>query len=137
MLDSEKEPMNIHDWITISAVIIVVIGWFVNSALNRRHEIAKKRMEYRLEALHSFLPAFFGITENSVSAPELAEMLARVNTKFQLYCNKAEIDTFVRLINACHAKDDKAYTEAVRDLACLVREGIRVELGLDKYEYLK
>jgi hypothetical protein len=92
-------------------------------------------MEYRLDALHSFLPAFFAITESRVSGPELSEMLAQANTKFQLYCNKDEIDAFMRLTNACHAQDNKAYTDAVRDLARLVREGIRGELGLGAYEY--
>jgi hypothetical protein len=92
-------------------------------------------MEYRLEALHSFLPAFFAITESRVSDPELSEMLAQANTKFQLYCYKDEIDAFVRLTNACHAQGNKAYTDAVRDLARLVREGIRGELGLGAYEY--
>lgn len=127
--------MDTHDWITISSVTIVVVGWFVNSFLNRRHEIAKKRMEYRLDALHSFLPAFFAITENRVSDPVLSEALAQANTKFQLYCHKSEINAFVRLTNACRAQDNEAYTDAVRDLVRLVREGIRGELGLDIYEY--
>ena len=129
--------MNIHDWITIFAVVIVVVGWFVNSALNRRHEIAKKRMEYRLDALHSFLPAFFAITANRVSGTELGEMLTQTNTKFQLYCHKDEIDTMIRLVDARHGQDNKAYSDAVGDLARLVREGIRDELGLDKYDYTK
>jgi hypothetical protein len=127
--------MDIHDWITISSVAIVVVGWFVNGLLNRQHEIAKKRMEYRLDALQSFLPAFFAITESSVSGHELSEIIEQANIKFQLYCYKDEIDAFMRLTNACHAQDNKAYTDAVRELARLVREGIRGELGLDAYEY--
>jgi len=51
--------MDIHDKITLLSVSIVVLGWFVNNALNRRHEISKKRTEYRLEALKSFLPVLF------------------------------------------------------------------------------
>jgi hypothetical protein len=70
-----------------------------------------------------------------ISEPELSKLLAQANTKFQLYCNKDEIDAFVRLTNACHAQDNEAYTDAVRDLARLVREGIRGELGLVAYEY--
>ncbi len=127
--------MDTHDWITISSVAIVVLGWFANGFLNRRHEIAKKRMEYRLDALHSFLPAFFAITENRTSDVEFSETLARANTKFQLYCHKNEIDAFVRLINACSAQDNDAFTGAVQDLVRLVREGIRGELGLEMYEY--
>lgn len=129
--------MSIHDWVTLSAVLIAVAGWFVNSFLNRRHEIAKRRMEYRLEALHSFLPAFFAISENRVNGPELAEIITQSNTKFQLYCRKNEIDTMMRLVAACRGQDNKEYTAAVNDLVRLVREGIREELGLDKYEYKK
>jgi DNA-binding GntR family transcriptional regulator len=129
--------MNIHDWITIFAAAIVVVGWFVNSALNRRHEIAKKRMEYRLDALHSFVPVFFAMKENRVSDDGFVERLTTARTKFQLYCHKDEIDTFERLAAAIEARDAKAYTDALRDLARLVRDGVRGELGLDKYEYPK
>ena len=68
--------------------------------------------------------------------PETSKQLADANTKFQLYCNKSEIDALIRLINACHIQDNEAYTEAIRELARLVREGIRDELGLDAYEYI-
>jgi hypothetical protein len=40
--------MSISNYIVIFSVIIVVAGWFVNSWLNRRHEIAKKRIDHRL-----------------------------------------------------------------------------------------
>lgn len=65
----------------------------MNNALNRRHEITKKRMEYRLDALHSFLPAFFAITENSVSVSELSEMLTQTNTKQTL--NKHQVSALL------------------------------------------
>ena len=54
--------MDIHDVITVCSVSIVIIGWFVNNILNRRHEISKKRMEYSLDAMPSFLPVFFALT---------------------------------------------------------------------------
>jgi len=43
----------------------------------------------------------------------------------------------IRLVTACHEQDNKTYSDAVKDLARLVREGIRDELGLDKYDYTK
>ncbi|HIP44926.1 MAG TPA: hypothetical protein EYG93_06305 [Sulfurospirillum arcachonense] len=51
--------MEIKEWIMIISAIIVVTGWFINSYLNRRHEISKKRLTYRLETLHSFIPVFY------------------------------------------------------------------------------
>ena len=127
--------MNIHDWITILAATIVVVGWFVNSALNRRHEIAKKRMEYRLEALHSFLPAFFALIEKQSDQKEIDIKLSAARTKFQLYCHKAEIDAFERMVVAIETKNQTAYLDALSDTLRLVREGIRCELGLGKYQY--
>ena len=125
--------MNIHDWIAISATVVVVAGWFVNSWLNRRHETAKKRMEYRLDALHSFVPVFFAMTEGRMAEPGFAEKLGAVRTKFQLYCHVDEIDTFERLVAAILAKNDKAFKEALGDLARVLRNGVRGELGLAKY----
>jgi hypothetical protein len=129
--------MSIHDWITILAASIVVIGWFVNSSLNRRHEIAKKRMEHRLDALQSFLPVFFSIKEERTDEPEFAARLAETRTKFQLYCHRNEIDSFESLITAIETRNHEAYEDALRDLPRLVREGIRSELGLRKYQYPK
>ena len=125
--------MNIHDWITISAAAIVVVGWFVNSTLNRRHEIAKKRMEYRLDALHSFLPVFFALNENRAADPSFAQNLAAARTKFQLYCHKDEIDSYERLVTTIEARNIEACRDAMSDLMRLVGGGVRRELGLEIY----
>lgn len=128
--------MTIHDWIEIVAFLIIIVGWFVNSQLNRRHEMAKKRMEYRLDALQSFVPLFFEMSESRIRFDShFHEKFAATRTKFQLYCHKNEIDAFERLIATIKSKDDSAYTNALRDLIRLVREGIRRELGLSKYDY--
>lgn len=129
--------MNIHDWITILAAIIVIAGWFVNSALNRRHEIAKKRMEYRLDALHSFIPVFFALKEGRVNDDSFATQLASSRSKFQLYCRKEEIDTFERLVIAIEDRDHSTYASTLPELARLLRKGVRSELGLKEYKYPK
>jgi DNA-binding GntR family transcriptional regulator len=125
--------MNSHDWITIIAAATVVVGWFVNSALNRRHEIAKKRMEYRLDALHSFLPVFFALSENRAADPSFAQNLAAARTKFQLYCHKDEIDSYERLVATIEARNVEACRNALRDLVRLVSGRVRGELGLELY----
>ena len=89
--------MGIRDWITIISALIVVIGWFVNSFLNRRHEIAKKRMEYRFDALHSFLPVLFAIQENRTNDEKFSKDIASCWTKFQLYCYKNEAEEFEKI----------------------------------------
>lgn len=128
--------MTVHDWIEIIGFSTVVIGWFVNSYLNRRHEIAKKRMEYRMDALQSFLPLFF-ILQSEVKSGgiDLNKALSETRTKFQLYCNNEEINAYECLIQSIAKRDDAEFTDALRNLIQLVREGIRKELGLTKYQY--
>jgi hypothetical protein len=43
------------DYILLLSAAIVVIGWFVNSYLNRRHEITKKRIDHRLDTLKNYI----------------------------------------------------------------------------------
>jgi len=87
---------------------IIVVGWFVNGLLNRRHEIAKKRMEYRLETLHSFLPVFFSIQKHEnpfEDDPELLEKLEKSRSNFQLYGKTDEIELFESMIKGIESRD--------------------------------
>ncbi len=126
--------MEIRDWITVVSVVIVVTGWFVNSFLNRRHEISKKRMDYRLDALHSFLPVLFAIQENRAADEKFSKDIASCWTKFQLYCYKNEAKEFEKLITAIRNKDEKAYAESLRRVTRIVQAQVRKELGLDHFE---
>lgn len=94
-------------------------------------------MEHRMDALQSFVPVFFLMEGEGrgMSSHEFHEKFAAARTKFQLYCNKNEIDAFEHLIATMKAKDNKAFKDALANLIRLVREGIRGELGLSKYEY--
>jgi hypothetical protein len=129
--------MEIRDWITISSVIVIVVGWFVNSWLNRRHEIAKKRMEYRFDALLSFLPVLFAIQENRTTDDKFNKDISSCRTKFQLYCYSNEIEAFEKIVSAIENKDEKSYNESVRLVARVVKDQVRKELGLDKFEPVK
>lgn len=129
--------METHDWITIFSVVIVVAGWFVNSFLNRRHEIAKKRMEYRFDALLSFLPVLFAIQENRTTDEKFSKDIASCWTKFQLYCFKKEAEEFEKIWVAIKNKDKNAYTESGRQVTRIVKDQVRKELGLDKFELVQ
>ncbi len=50
--------MATSEWIAIVSVSVLIIGWFLNSALNRKNEIAKERLKFRLEILMSILDVF-------------------------------------------------------------------------------
>ena len=125
--------MEVRDWITITAAIIVVIGWFVNSWLNRRHEVAKKRMDHRLDALLSFLPVLFAIQENRAENEQFSKDIASCWTKFQLYCFRSEVEEFEKLCIAIERGDKTAYSEALQNVTRLVKDRVREELGLDEF----
>ena len=125
--------MEIRDWIMISSATIVVVGWFVSGYLNRRHEVAKKRMEYRLETLHSFLPVFFSIQKHKnpfEDDPELLAKLEKSRSNFQLYGLKDEISEFEAMVKAIESKDVAQFNSKLRKLIELVRARIRNEIGL-------
>ena len=52
------------------AAIFVVIGWYIISSLNRRNEIAKKLLDYRLDMLQSVLKISFLILQKQKTTNE-------------------------------------------------------------------
>ena len=126
--------METKDWILISSAIIVVTGWFVTSYLNRKHEIAKKRQEYRLEALHSVLPVFFSIQKYKnpfIEDMTLLENLEKARTNILLYGYKDEIELFESFVKSIEEKNIELMHENLQKLMNLVKGRIRKELGLN------
>jgi hypothetical protein len=100
--------MTISDYVLITSAIIVVLGWFVNSYLNRSLEISKKRMERRLDALLSFLPAFLSLTSSNRTFrddPAINEKMKQSWVNFQLYGYQDEIDLHQEFNIAINNKD--------------------------------
>jgi hypothetical protein len=125
--------MQVRDWITICSAVIVVIGWFVNSFINRRHEMAKKRMEYRLEALNSFFPVFFSIQRHRnpfEDDPNLLLNLESSRSKFQIYGQSDEIETFESMVRAIESQNVDLFLKKAQELVLLVRKRIRDQVGL-------
>jgi hypothetical protein len=118
------------------SVVIVVAGWFVNSFLNRRHEMAKKRMEYRLSALQSFIPVFLSMTASKqpfIDDPLLNEKFVKARVNFQLYGYMDEIDLIDDLCNAIDKRDIPNAEIALNSIINLVRNRIRDEINLSPY----
>lgn len=63
--------MTNSEWIAIVSVLVIVIGWFLNSELNRRNEIAKKRLEFRLDILNLMLDTFNDMQEHIITTNSL------------------------------------------------------------------
>lgn len=131
--------MEIADFTLIISSIIVVVGWFVNSHLNRRHEISKKRMDYRLETLHSFLPVFLSITSSSqpfIDDPDLSNKLKNAHVNFQLYANQDELIIFEEFMSAIQKQDTNNATISINELIKLIRQRLRDELKLPQYDLI-
>ncbi len=120
------------DWITIFSVIAVIIGWFVNSYLNRKNEIAKKRLDHRLPALKSFLKMYSFITKNSApfSVPTFLALVEKVRGDFQVYGQKDEVELFEKFIRNVETKNLLGANETLEKLVPLVIQRIRKELNI-------
>lgn len=125
------------DWIALWAALggasIVAVGWFVTGWLNRRKDVAQKRMELRLQALESFLPVWFTIQSNSApfTDPGFLALLERSRSQFQLYGSNDEVDIFEKFIKAIETRDLAGANAALARLVPLVRNRIRQELELE------
>jgi hypothetical protein len=125
--------METKDFIPLISVTVVVIGWFVNNLFSRRHEIAKKRLEYRLEALKSFLPVWFSMQKHEapfIADPELLTKIENSRSNIQLYGNKQEIEAMENFIKHLESGDIKNSVASINRLVILIKASIRKELKL-------
>jgi hypothetical protein len=129
--------MEIKEWIMIISAISVITGWFINSYLNRRHEISKKRLEYRLETLHSFLPVYLSISSSSdpfKNDKKLNDKLMNARVNFQLYGYQDEAQLFQNFVTALEKADTNEATIVINKLMQLTRSRIRNELKLPNFD---
>ena len=129
--------MGIDTTINISILIsacLAILGWIVNNILSRRHEIAKRRLEYRLETLQSFMPIYkvFKDADTSLKLDnQLTEKINIASVKFQLYGYQDEIDILQNFINSLQNNDQQAFIY-LNQLIELSKEKLRHELKLPK-----
>lgn len=116
--------MTISDWILIISAILVISGWFVNSELNRRHEIAKKRLDYRLDMLLAFIEVFLQMTSSKnpfVEHKNLPTNMADARKKFQLYGKDDEVKMFEEFVTNIESGAVDATNESLKKLIDLVK----------------
>ncbi|MBB3058880.1 hypothetical protein [Mucilaginibacter gotjawali] len=105
--------METKDWITIITVIAAIAGWFINGVLNRRNEIAKKRLDYGVNALLLYVKVKLLIDFNPApfTDPSFLPLLQETRLNFQLYCDRneiAQLENFIQCVeqqNVQGAKD--------------------------------
>ncbi|MFT5836042.1 MAG: hypothetical protein ACI9RG_000936 [Sulfurimonas sp.] len=125
--------MEIRDWIIITSVFVIIIGWFYNNNRNREHEISKKRLEHRLRTLESFLPIYnsFATSKDPFNKDkDLADKILRSRYMFQTYGEQDEWDLFKNFAIALDKKNIKQVEDNINELSALIRSRIRKELDI-------
>src|SRR5207244_3871513 len=102
-------------------------------ALNRKHEIAKRKLEYRLDALKSYMPVAFDLSSAHPMSDEtdFFNKLKTANNNFQLYGTKEEIKLMDNLIQAIQNRNLENIKKAHPALYDCVRKQLRNELGIN------
>ncbi|MGO9244349.1 MAG: hypothetical protein ACLP0A_04125 [Verrucomicrobiia bacterium] len=118
---------------TLLAAVIVAAGWFITGWLNRRKDVAQRRLEHRVEALKSFLPVWFAIQRDRspFQQPGFLQQLEAARANFQLYGRQDEIDLMEAFIRGCEQQNLVEANEQLGRLVPLVRNRIREELAID------
>ena len=116
--------------IPIVSLLIVVAGWFINNWLNRKHEIAKKRNEYRVNTLRSFI----GISKklNFRQSEFCPDEMLNVQIDFLIFGFKDEVELVNRLVDCLSNKKLEEASNILPELSSLVRDRLRKELGFPK-----
>lgn len=126
--------LKLKDLIPLISVLVVVSGWFINNILNRNHEIAKKRLEYRLSALESFLPVWFSMQKSPKpfeDDPDLLNKIESARSQIQLYGKRDEIEGMEKFIESLESNDIENGVKRLNEFVLLVKNRIRVELKLN------
>lgn len=126
--------LKFRDIIPLISVSVVVLGWFINNILNRNHEISKKRLDFRLSALESFLPVWFSMQKSLKpfeDDPDLLNKIENARSQIQLYGKEDEIEGMEKFIAALESNDIENGVKRLHEFVLLVKNRIRVELKLD------
>lgn len=126
--------MEIKDIITIISITALIVGWFLNSYLNRQNEIAKERLKYRMETLQSIIKVLSELQECSATLngdiSHLQRLIRDTLTKFNIYGEADEIHLCNELRKAYNKKDSIEFAKVIEKLSQLVSTKIRAELKL-------
>ncbi len=124
--------MEVRDWVTLGSALIIVLGWFVNSWLNRKHEIAKKKLEYRLNALQSFMPLASLLVSNNPDHTDVGsfDKLWGAYINIQLYGTEKEVVLMNQLYESIKDKDLQKMKVVYPQLYDCIRANLRKELGI-------
>ena len=123
----------------VIAAIIVVIGWFIISYLNRKNEIAKELRGYRLKMLTNIIDFRLSFIKNNGFNDEVQKLYDKAYTEIQLYGKNDEIKNFEKFVKTLKdlKKENNEHLlnilkESLIELSYSCQNNIRKELKLEK-----
>ncbi|MBL4830875.1 MAG: hypothetical protein JKY55_13455 [Aliivibrio sp.] len=134
------EIINVKDWITIVSVMAVIIGWFINDHLNRKNEIFKKRMDYKLRLYQSYYEVAFLlekiIQEKSTQekVDEFVDKLAESQAEFLMLGDAEEISYVNEIVSLAQQNKHVELKNKSAKFISLIRKKWRKEIGLSNID---
>lgn len=124
--------MGVKEWITILSVIALIVGWFTNSWLNRRNEIAKERLKYRMDTLRSVVNLLSEIQDSidnkKGDITHLRGKISEISYKFDIYGKEDEQRSWKLFIKSINKRGK--IEQPLNDVLVIVKSRIRKELSL-------
>lgn len=135
--------MEVRDIITIVSVFAVIVGWFINSHLNRKNEILKKQLDYKLDMYNSYISASFlleGIIQKAKASQitsddimqEYVNKLSDAQLKFIMLGEEEEINLINTIVGYCNDNDLQNLKNESAKLTVMVRKNWRAAVGVKK-----
>jgi len=138
--------VEVKEWIMVVTVILVITGWFINSHLNRKHELFKKKLDLRLQMFNSYISAAVILeklrqTDNGgVKMPESEEQklvskfidkLEKSHLQILLYGSSAEIQSINKIVSLAQENNRFELLNKSAEFMSLIREDLREQLGIN------
>ncbi len=135
--------MEIKDWITVGSVLAVILGWFINSHLNRRHEIFKRKMNLRFVMYESCIAVAQVLEKIIQSKDKSKEALDSLASDFvkkldlcqvhvHMYGTQREIESIVKVTEFAQSNKHNEMKNEFTVLMRSIRDSLRKDLKLPK-----
>lgn len=134
------QNLEAKEWVMLFSASIVVFGWFINSRLNRKHEIFKKRLDYRLKMLESYVSAAMTLErifnpnqtkDRKELTTEFLDQLENSQTQILLFGSKSEIELINEIMTFAKQDKHEEMKNKSGQLMLLIRKNLRSELGME------
>lgn len=135
--------MEVRDWILVASVVVAVASWFANGFLNRKHEIFKKRLDYRLDMYQSFTAMAMALerimqekeqekAKMDLLTKAFIEGLEASHVKALIYGDEFEIEKINSIVEFAHKNEHAKMKDKMAELMNSTRQKFRSDIGLKK-----